>query len=73
MKDKIFTIEKLQAQTATVSWGAFVYHIIALTLLMAGVWHNNALFCATGVASSLLGSIWQIVKVYTTERTGGRM
>lgn len=73
MKDKIFTIDKLQARTATISWGAFIYHIIALTLLVAGVWHNSALFCATGVASSLLGSIWQAVKTYTIERTGGRM
>lgn len=70
MKDKINTIKD---RTATVSWGAFIYHIIALTLLIAGVWHNNALFCATGVASSLLGSIWQAVKTYTVERTGGRM
>lgn len=55
-----------------VSIGALIYHIIAIVLLVLGVVHNNALFCLTGVASSVLGTLWQIAKVYTVERLGGR-
>lgn len=55
-----------------VSIGALIYHIIALVLLIMGVVHNNALFCLAGIASSVLGTMWQIAKVYTVERLGNR-